>query len=230
MSATSVGGTGCPRESRDFRGPSRRRCRLPLPRRRLLRLSLREMPGRHRGLWKRRPGSAGNRKENGWRLRWRGFEFDYPAPGEHNLTNLAGAFRIALHYGVEPGLAVQAASGFRPVSGRNEFIRGKFTLITTATTRTRRRCGRRWNAGKSSGRKVAILADMRELGEFSRNCTAESERFFAHGISGYRSAHGRGQPEHRVQPGRFGDYVGTSRTSGNSSKTRKDVSPGTRSL
>jgi UDP-N-acetylmuramoyl-tripeptide--D-alanyl-D-alanine ligase len=115
-----------------------------------------------------------DRGTEGYLLRWKGFDFLFPAPGEHNLTNLAGAFRVGEYFGVEAGTATRAAREFRAVGGRNEILSGKFTLINDCynANPSSMKAGLE-TLGKAGGRKVAILGDMRELGDLSESLHSE---------------------------------------------------------
>lgn len=104
----------------------------------------------------------------GYRLEYRNREFRFPLPGRHNLSNLAAAFRAADFFKVDTDDCVQAAQSSEPVTGRSEVIRKDITIINDC-----------YNANpssmlaglellsKSPGRRVAVLADMLELGKRS---------------------------------------------------------------
>jgi UDP-N-acetylmuramoyl-tripeptide--D-alanyl-D-alanine ligase len=104
----------------------------------------------------------------GYRLSYQGMEFDFSLAGEHNLANLAAALKVAEFYKVSVGDRVDAAASFQPIPGRFHVIEGDMVIIDDC-----------YNANPSSviaglsllkkaeGRKIAILADMLELGHLS---------------------------------------------------------------
>ncbi len=104
----------------------------------------------------------------GYRLSYKNNEFDFHATGSHNLSNLAAAFKVSEIYQIDEKEMVSSVSGFKPVNGRSEIIRGNFTIIHDT-----------YNANPSSmikalellekakGRKIAVLSDMLELGHLA---------------------------------------------------------------
>ncbi|MDQ3557110.1 MAG: UDP-N-acetylmuramoyl-tripeptide--D-alanyl-D-alanine ligase [Gemmatimonadota bacterium] len=102
------------------------------------------------------------------RWRWRGFEVHLPLPGVHNVRNALLALGVAAEWGVPPGEAVAGIAAMpRPK------LRGEWHRI--GGTRVLADC---YNANPpgvaaalellaaipSSGRKIAVLGTMRELG------------------------------------------------------------------
>ncbi|MBN2077910.1 MAG: UDP-N-acetylmuramoyl-tripeptide--D-alanyl-D-alanine ligase [Spirochaetes bacterium] len=99
-----------------------------------------------------------------------GTEVAAPLFGMHNVYNLVAAAAVAMRYGMTPGEMRDALSGFVNPGGRGRVIRGSFTVIDDS-----------YNANPLSvtsalgsirelfpeRRKIAVLADMKELGESS---------------------------------------------------------------
>ncbi len=99
---------------------------------------------------------------------FRGTEIVAPLFGMHNVYNLVAAAAVAMRWGVTPEEMREALSGFVNAGGRGMIIRGAFTVIDDS-----------YNANPLSvtsalrsvreifpdRRKIAVLADMKELGE-----------------------------------------------------------------
>ncbi len=105
---------------------------------------------------------------DGYRLSYQGIEFDFNLPGSHNLLNLAAALKTGSFYHVDPYDMIDSVSSFIPVPGRSEIIKNNITIINDCYNAN----PSSMKAGlsllsKSKGRRVAILADMLELGKLS---------------------------------------------------------------
>lgn len=102
---------------------------------------------------------------SGYELELGGRNIVFSLPGEHNLQNLAAALRVGAFFGIDVARMADAIEKVKPVPGRSEVIEGKIRLISDC-----------YNANPSSmmaglkllshgtGRRVAVLADMLELG------------------------------------------------------------------
>lgn len=122
---------------------------------------------------------------DGYRLHYNGIELNYPLPGRHNLSNLAGALKVSEFYRVDRDKIPEIVENIKAVSGRSETLKGttlkgvnlegfSFKGFCTIINDC-------YNANPSSmlaslellskvnGRRVAILSDMLELGHLSRN-------------------------------------------------------------
>lgn len=117
------------------------------------------------------PLEAVNRGLRGWEVVVPGHggpvRLSYPLPGRHHLEDLMAALLAARQMGVSPGDAIGVLADFRPTGLRMELvdIGGGITLLNDS-----------YNAAPDSmegalevlsyaeGRKVAVLADMLELG------------------------------------------------------------------
>lgn len=98
------------------------------------------------------------------------FDVTIPAPGEHMVSNALAAAAVGLHLGLTPDEIAAGIASFVPTAGRMDIERGsRYTIINGV-----------YNANPDSmkasievlrqadGFKCAILGDMLELGEYSR--------------------------------------------------------------
>jgi UDP-N-acetylmuramoyl-tripeptide--D-alanyl-D-alanine ligase len=112
-----------------------------------------------------------------FQLRWRtqdGGEketaFESPLPGRHNVGNVAAAIAVAAAFGIEPPELVEAVAGLRAFRMRGEVLESKGLKILNDC----------YNANPAAvaamlevlrhtpaRRRVAVLGEMRELGESS---------------------------------------------------------------
>ncbi len=108
----------------------------------------------------------------GYRLKYRGIEFDFALPGEHHLEDLAAAFAVGDFYRIKAEQMTSAISHFSPIKLRSEVIRCKrWTLINDCYNANPSSMRASLGVLKYSGenRKVAVLADMLELGKSSES-------------------------------------------------------------
>ncbi len=92
-------------------------------------------------------------------------------PGEHIVMNAISAFAVGLKFGVSPSLIKKALQSYKPFSKRMEVLKVKGITIINDT----------YNANpdsviaslktlkqmKCSGKKIAVLGDMLELGDYT---------------------------------------------------------------
>jgi UDP-N-acetylmuramoyl-tripeptide--D-alanyl-D-alanine ligase len=104
----------------------------------------------------------------GWDLRFRGETVHFPLVGVHNLRNALGAVSLCSVLGVSPAVMKEGLEAVKPLFGRGRIFRGEITIIEDC-----------YNANPDSmasaleflrtvswkGRKVALLASMKELGD-----------------------------------------------------------------
>ncbi len=117
---------------------------------------------------------------DGFRLRYRGREFLFPLAGGHNLSNLAASLAIAQFFKVDTDELAGRMSETRAVSGRAEIILKTVTIINDSYNSNPSSL----KAGldllsKSSGRRVAVLSDMLELGGQGAGLHREAGEFIA---------------------------------------------------
>lgn len=109
------------------------------------------------------------------------FECDVPAPGRHMIYNALAAASVGLKHGVEPELIAKGISQYKPTGARLNITEANgYTVINDA-----------YNANPTSmrvaldvlaeapGRKIAILGDMFELGDNSKQFHFETGAYAA---------------------------------------------------
>lgn len=123
-----------------------------------------------------RPRSRQQRGLEGWRLDFEGVLWEFPLPGEHHVEDLAAAWAVARHLGVTSEEAAQAARQVKLSHLRMERqdLGNGLCLLNDA-----------YNAAPDSmrsalkvlayapGRKVAVLGDMLELGDYEEQAHRE---------------------------------------------------------
>ena len=127
------------------------------------------------------PGFQGVRTQGlGWQeFVWRGEAIRLQLGGEHNLMNALAAISLALVLGVDDESIRKGLSEYRPIFGRGELVEGPVNLLVdcyNANPDSMTAAIQSFMAHNSSGRKVLILGDMRELGRFSRKEHADIGR------------------------------------------------------
>ena len=105
---------------------------------------------------------------DGYRLRWRGRNLRFPLPGIHNVRNALGGISLCLGLGISDSSIQNGLEAVKPLFGRGQIFRGDVTVLQDC-----------YNANPDSmtaaleflktiswkGRKIAVLASMKELGE-----------------------------------------------------------------
>ncbi len=100
-----------------------------------------------------------------------GGDIRFPLIGEHNRRNCYAAFALAKEIGVPFDIMKKSLEKARPLFGRGEIIRGDVLLILdcyNANYESMVEGLRFLQALPGVKRKLAVLGDMKELGEFSR--------------------------------------------------------------
>jgi len=104
-----------------------------------------------------------------------------PALGRHNVYNALCAFAVGAYLDIEPHIIAQALEGYVPAGMRQKIVRHKdITVIEDCYNASPDSIKAALNAlALVSGRKkIAVLGDMLELGEYSQqahyNCGAEA--------------------------------------------------------
>lgn len=117
-----------------------------------------------------------------------------PAVGKHNVLNATAAFAVGMQLGISPEQAAKALNGYTPSGMRQRIVeKAGRTVIEdcyNASPDSIKASLSALSALKVSGKRVAVLGDMLELGDYSetahRNCgeyVAESgaDILFAYG-------------------------------------------------
>ncbi len=111
---------------------------------------------------------AEDRGLDGYLLHWAGATLRFPLPGSHNLRNALAAISLCRGIGVSDESIRRGLEAVKPLFGRGQILRGSVTILQdcynanpdsmTAAIEFLREVA--W-----SGRKIAVLASMKELGE-----------------------------------------------------------------
>lgn len=91
--------------------------------------------------------------------------------GEYNLHNIAAAMAVGAYFGVEADDALRAICEYEPSNNRSQVLNGERNKVLLDAYNANPSSMREalLNFKRLEGKKVAILGDMRELGEFSKN-------------------------------------------------------------
>jgi UDP-N-acetylmuramoyl-tripeptide--D-alanyl-D-alanine ligase len=103
---------------------------------------------------------------------YEGEEIAAPLYGIHNVYNLMAAIAVVREYHVEPSAIGPALAGFVNVDGRSQVIdRGYLVINDCYNSNPMSLVYALRSAGKifPERRKIAVLSDMKELGEFARS-------------------------------------------------------------
>ena len=110
---------------------------------------------------------------------FRGTEIAVPLYGIHNVYNVMAAVAVAAEFGMEPGAIAAALSGFVNVDGRSQIMDRGFIIIDdsyNANPLSVRYALRSTGEIFPDRRKIAVLSDMKELGEAAPRCHADCGR------------------------------------------------------
>lgn len=110
----------------------------------------------------------------GWRLEvdvlGRRSSLEFPAPGRHNLSNLLGVLAVAALFGVSAEDAAEAIAGFHGAAMRMEVLpleQGVVLLNDSYNASPAAMEGALEVLSTATGRRLAVLGDMLELGSFA---------------------------------------------------------------
>ncbi|MBN1409901.1 MAG: UDP-N-acetylmuramoyl-tripeptide--D-alanyl-D-alanine ligase [Spirochaetales bacterium] len=108
---------------------------------------------------------------DGFTIDWEGLQIHFPLPGFHNLLNVTGALAIARELGVPPAAVKDGLEAVTALFARSQIFKGPVTIIMdcyNANPESMQNAVDFFKELPWSGRKVAILGSMRELGEDSQ--------------------------------------------------------------
>lgn len=117
------------------------------------------------------------------RLEFEGKEFEFKTSliGEHNCYNVAASVLTALLAEIPLEKIVERVATFKPIENRGRFVLKKPMLLFNdcynSNPEALKRVIKHFSSVKHKGRKVAIIGDMLELGEFSEEMHREVGRF-----------------------------------------------------
>ncbi|MGL4368232.1 MAG: UDP-N-acetylmuramoyl-tripeptide--D-alanyl-D-alanine ligase [Spirochaetota bacterium] len=107
------------------------------------------------------------------RLSFRGVDFSVPMYGFHNVSNIMAALACAEYFSLDLSAAAEALAGFKNVGKRSDITVKDFTVINdtyNSNPLSLRYALRSVSGIYRGGRKIAVLSDMKELGEHSESC------------------------------------------------------------
>ncbi len=121
----------------------------------------------------------GPRSTDGWQgctshglsgstLQWRSRSIRLALPGEHSVRNALAAIHIATIYGVAETAVVEALESVRPLFGRGQIIEGDVSAVVdcyNANPESMQSALRFVASVATSGKRVAVLGAMKELGD-----------------------------------------------------------------
>lgn len=112
--------------------------------------------------------------ENGVTLKLNNIDYAVNLYGLHNIYNLLSAVAVALELGYDPAGINEALTAFENVGMRSQIIRHDDYLIINDTYNANplstRAALSSLGAMNVVGRRIAILSDMKELGDAAREC------------------------------------------------------------
>jgi UDP-N-acetylmuramoyl-tripeptide--D-alanyl-D-alanine ligase len=105
-----------------------------------------------------------------------GINFFSQVPGVHNLENIVCALEVSTFFGIDISELVSVVKSLSTPEMRTNIYRKKFTLIDdsyNANPDSMKKAIDLLDSIKTNGKKIAILGDMLELGEFSEQLHLE---------------------------------------------------------
>ena len=129
----------------------------------------------------------------GWKFTYKGEPVHFSLPGEFNLSNMFAAVAAAEYFEVPSGEIIKGIESMASLSGRSRILSGRLTIIEDSyNANADSTCkvldflnGLQWK-----GRKIAVIASMKELGADSEElhalvgrkiCDTDSSAVFMYG-------------------------------------------------
>ena len=140
------------------------------------------------------------------------FSVTLPVVGRHFVNDAMAAVAVGLELGVKPERIRESLGGFRNMEGRQEIFKaGEYTVIKDCYNAGPESMAAALSVlGSKSGRRIAVLGDMLELGvrataehyKVGRIAAEKADMVFAYGPNSIRVLHGAitgGMPEIRAR-------------------------------
>ena len=128
---------------------------------------------------------------------WNGQEFPavIPTIGKHNVLNALAAFAVGIEFGMQPQTIVDALTGYKPSGMRQRVVQRSGICVVEdcynagpdsmkAAIQT---FGSMQRLQKKRGRKILVMGDMLELGDYAQQAHYEAGR--VRGQNGHRHHH-----------------------------------------
>ncbi len=100
------------------------------------------------------------------------YEAYIPCVGEHNVLDALAGFAVGVIFGIEPKRAAQALARYAPSGMRQKIVdKGDFTIVEdcyNASPDSMFAALKTLSNMECKGKKIAVLADMLELGDYSQ--------------------------------------------------------------
>jgi UDP-N-acetylmuramoyl-tripeptide--D-alanyl-D-alanine ligase len=104
---------------------------------------------------------------------YKGHTFTVPLYGVHNIHNIMAVLAVCEEFGADLSAVSEAFSKFQNVGKRSDVVEGSFILVNdtyNSNPLSLRYALRSLSEIYPRHRKIAVLADMKELGEHSKRC------------------------------------------------------------
>lgn len=113
---------------------------------------------------------------DGTMFRYYGRQVCFPLPGSYNFNNMLAVISLAETLGLSKDEIVAGVESVRPLFGRSNISRGKFTVVEdcyNANAESMNEAVSFYGSINITGKKIFVLADMLELGEESARIHSE---------------------------------------------------------
>ncbi|MCL2184669.1 MAG: UDP-N-acetylmuramoyl-tripeptide--D-alanyl-D-alanine ligase [Treponema sp.] len=113
---------------------------------------------------------------NGTQIYFAGEKINFSLPGKHSLDDAIAAIAIAKEIPVSISAIKQGLESVKPLFGRLQVLKGRTTVICdcyNANPESTAKAIEFCDSAEWKGRKIYVIADMLELGEFAHNAHSE---------------------------------------------------------
>ncbi len=127
------------------------------------------------------PGFQGSRSLglDGTAIHWEGLQVRFPLLGRHNLLNALAAMTVSIEWGLSPSKIQAGLEKVQPLFGRSQVLRGAVTVLHDGYNANPDSVSRLLEFLRElewTGRKVAVLGSMLELGAMSEEAHRQAGR------------------------------------------------------
>ena len=124
---------------------------------------------------------------DGSEIVWGGETIHFALPGKHNIADALAAIAIARETGVSHAAIKQGLESVKPLFGRTEILRGRATVIRdcyNANLESLREAVEFCDSVEWPGRKIYVIGEMLELGEYSISAHKQAGELLAVSAAG----------------------------------------------